>query len=274
MNIIGVTFIAVIDHLNRAQIGGGKILSGKTVTRLILPALDGHCYANAQLDDYSAARTFALTRHAPRALRLRARFSHQTGAMRGTAGFGFWNHPLTPGGALIPRHLWFFHGSGESDLQFDRHSPGHGFKAGMLDAAPWLRHSSPRLPAAGDASGVGAASRGQAPGATAAPAESRMLGWAVRAAQHVMAARDQLLRVDMTAWHDYALAWHTGAAVWSIDGVEVMRAPRPPAGPLGLVIWIDNYCAHFNRAGQIGFSLCAAPEPQWLELQTQSIACD
>ncbi len=260
----------MIDHLNRVQIGGGDIQAGESIIRHTLPALDGRRYANAQLDDYSAAQPFTLTHRAPRSLRLRARFSHPAGALHGTAGFGFWSHPLTPGGALIPRHLWFFQGSAESDMQFDRHTPGQGFKAGMLDAAPWLRRWAPRLRTAGGMQGVGASS-GSAP---RMPSRSRVLGWAVRAAQRMTAACEHLLDLDMTAWHDYTLDWRANVAVWTIDGREVMRAPRPPAGPLGLVIWIDNYRAHFNRDGQIGFSLCAAPEAQWLELQTQSVVCD
>lgn len=253
------------------EVGGG-VVENRTdgAWRLRLPALDGAVYADAQIDDYGcAAAQFAFVHRPPATLRLRARFSHHFEDLHGTAGFGWWNHPLTPGGGATPRSLWFFHGSRESDLQFARDVPGRGFKAALFDALPiapaW------RLPHATRRRGIGAAS-------TAAPGLlERMATWllhrrtlvslGVRTAQHIAHARERILDVDATQWHEYEIDWRTDYAAWRIDGREVFRAERPPHGPLGFVAWIDNYRATFTRDGRFAFETCAAPHEQWLEIE-------
>ncbi len=257
-------------HAISYETGGGIVERTGEGWRLRLPSLNGAAYANAQIDDYgSGSSRFAFARRPPETLRLRARFSHCFEELHGTAGFGFWNHPLAPGGGLAPRSLWFFHGSRESDLQFARGVPGHGFKAALFDALPLL--PAWRLPGTAQRSGIGASTPAAAPGAIERAAvwllrRRTLVALGVRTVQRIAHAREQMLDIDATQWHEYELDWRADRAVWRIDGREVFRAPHPPRGPLGFVAWIDNYRAHFTRDGRFGFDVGAAPHEQWLEI--------
>jgi len=255
-------------------VGGGVVENADGVWRLLLPPQDGARYANAQIDDYGGSSTrFAFVHRPPAALRIRARFSHRFEELHGTAGFGWWNHPLTPGGGVAPRSLWFFHGSRESDLQFVRGAPGHGFKAALFDALPPL--PAWRLPRAQETGGIG----GQANDASGVVDRAaawllrrrRLVALGVRAVQRIAHARERILDLDATQWHEYEIDWRVDSAVWRIDGREVFRAPRLPRGPLGFVAWIDDYRAAFTRDGRFGFDVCASPHEQWMEVELQRL---
>ena len=240
-------------NVHAFEAGGGRVERAGDIWRLLLPPCGADAYGDAQIDDYSGARPFRFVNQPPRSLRLRARFSHPIDALKGTAGFGFWNHPLALGGGLIPRSVWFFHGSVESDLQFARGVAGHGFKAGLLDALQLGRHP--------------ARNGEHESGRTATPPLRRWpLALAIRAAQRVFHARERILNLDVTQWHDYALDWRRAEAVWSIDGRDVFRASHPPRARLGFVAWIDNYRAQLTADGRFGFAFVATREAQWLEI--------
>lgn len=235
-------------------VGGGRVEHSGDVWRLLLPPCGADAYCDAQLDDYSHRRPFQFVNQPPQLLQLRARFSHPIGAQKGTAGFGFWNHPLALGGGLIPRSVWFFHGSAESDLQFARNVPGHGFKAGMLDVLPLGRRPARAVETTPS-------------NLATTPVRRWPLALVIRAAQRMFHARERILELDVTQWHDYALDWRRSEAVWSIDGREVFRAPRPPRARLGFVAWIDNYRAQFTADGRFGFAYVASRETQWLDIE-------
>jgi hypothetical protein len=183
--------------------------------------------------------------------------------MKGTAGFGFWNHPFTREGGVIelPRNLWFFYGSPESNMQIARGAPSHGFKAAMLNSP---------LPA-GDGVGVGPKamtvlmSAGNL--ALKLPIVSTL---AMAAARSMIVANERQLDLDMTHWHDYALDWTADAAVFRVDGREVLHAAKPPRGPLGFVAWVDNYRATATPDGRYEFAFVDVPEPQWMELRIEN----
>jgi hypothetical protein len=59
--------------------------------------------------------------------------------------------------------------------------------------------------------------------------------------------------------------------VFYVDGVERLRAPTPPPGPLGFVLWIDNQYAVASRQGRFGFGLCEVRDEQWLEVEDLQI---
>ena len=59
-------------------------------------------YTNAQLDDYQGLSRRAFLWHPPLKLQVQARFSHPTGHLKGTAGFGFWNDPFLMTGLRLP----------------------------------------------------------------------------------------------------------------------------------------------------------------------------
>jgi hypothetical protein len=221
--------------------------------RLSIPPTTTAAYSDAQLDDYDVlVRNLA---HAPPIqIKLRARFSSH--ALKGTAGFGFWNHPFGQEGQVLapPCNIWFFHGSPESDLRIKPHFQGYGFKAAVL--------RSPMLQTSGSAKLPSALSR-FANALLRWPLLARM---AMRAAQAVVAADEAVLDLDLTAWHEYYIDWQHTVTRFCIDGREVLRTHSPPQPKLGFVVWIDNYKA-IAAEGKYEFGYVACDHEQWLEVQ-------
>ncbi len=256
-------------------VNGGRVTHDGDVYRLSIPTTSDATYADAQLDDYDAQlRNFA--NEPPQVLRLRARFS--SNQPKGTAGFGFWNAPFGQEGQVLasPNNAWFFHGSPESDLRVVRNMPGHGFKAAMLNAPqmPYLKpRGSNREPMLSheptqDPRGLGTRNIWSrvANKLLSQPLLSRA---AMRAAQAIVNAKEAMLTLDMTKWHDYELDWQSDLAIFRVDGREVLRAPKPPRSALGFVAWIDNYKA-IAANGQYAFGYVACPQAQWMELKVIS----
>jgi len=245
-------------------INGAHIEHSGALTRLTIPPASSAVYTDAQLDDYDhPARHFS--NRAPRKVHIRARFSHPVGALKGTAGFGFWNHPFTQDGGLVapPATIWFFYASPESDLRVAPGKPGHGFKAATLDSLPLATDNADQASAA---SGGWLTHAILAAGnlALRLPLLSRL---ALGAAQRIVRASEAPLNLDLTAWHDFGLDWERDTAIFYVDGREVLRAPKPPRGPLGFVAWIDNYYAK-AAGGQYAFGYVDVPEAQWLEISS------
>jgi hypothetical protein len=261
------THPAMFDY----TVNTGRIEREGPITRLRIGPTPASRYSDAQLDSYSGAQPFLFQYSAPATLTLRARFSHHVGSLKGTAGFGFWNHPFGPGGGVIPRSLWFFYGSPESDLRFSRHTPGHGLKAALLDALPFWHHASPRYSAAAPLAAAQAHSSQPNSAlfrlATKLSNSKSLISLGVRSAQRIFHAPECMLALDLTCWHTYQLQWRKQAVVWSVDGIKVFQAHKPPRGPLGLVIWIDNYAAQFNVNGKYGFTHLETSNDQWLEVE-------
>lgn len=244
------------EHL----VSGGRVEREGEVIRLIIPPTTSAGYVDAQLDDYEhdLPRTFVNT--PPRHLRMRARFSHNAGALKGTAGFGFWNHPFTREGGVLeaPQNAWFFYGSPESDMQLAKGVPGHGFKAASLSSPLPGRNAS------GLRAGVSKVVMAAGNLALRIPGVSTL---AMTAARSLITPQERLLDLDMTQWHDYALDWRPHEATFSVDGSVVMRVPKPPQIALGFAAWVDNYRATATAAGQYEFAFVDVPETQWLELE-------
>lgn len=234
-------------------VNGGRVEPFEDGWRLQLPPTAESHYSDAQLDDYDiAARDFL--HRPPVRLRLWARFS--SNALKGTAGFGFWNHPFGQEGQVMaaPRNVWFFHGSPESDLRVVRGVPGHGFKAAMLN--------SPEMAASGRLVMPSWLSRMLNRVLAIRP----LAHVAMAAAQAVVRADESILDLDMTAWHHYEIDWRLDEAVFRVDEAVVLRVAKPPQGPLGLVIWIDNYKA-IAAEGRYEFGYVACDREQWLEVR-------
>lgn len=49
------------------------------------------------------------------------------------------------------------------------------------------------------------------------------------------------LPLDVADWHTYAVSWDVDEAVFSVDGAEVRRCPRPPAYPLQLMLAVFDF---------------------------------
>lgn len=248
-----------LSSLKEHLVNGGRIKHDGDVVRLIIPPTTSAAYTDAQLDDYQHELGRTFINAPPQHLRLRARFSHSAGVMKGTAGFGFWNHPFTPEGGVIepPRNVWFFYGSPESNMQLVRGIPGHGFKAAMLNT-PLSTGEGQRVGAITTRILLAAGNL-----ALKLPIASQL---AMTAARRLVTAQEKLLDLDMTQWHDYEMDWLPEAAIFRVNREDVLRAPKPPRGMLGFVAWVDNYRATATPDGQYAFAYVDAPEEQWMEI--------
>ena len=247
-------------NLRDYLVNGGRIERDGNVTRLTIPPTTSAAYADAQLDDYDhASRVFVNV--SPQGMHIRARFSHPASVLKGTAGFGFWNHPFTQEGNVIepPTNLWFFYGSPESNMQVVRGLPGHGFKASALSSPLPLGEGRVRESVTHTIVSLGNL-------ALRLPLISSL---AIAAAQCIVTANEAPLNIDMMAWHDYALEWQHDKAVFKVDDVEVLRTTKSPHGPLGFVAWIDNYRAT-TADGRYEFGYVDVVEEQWVELRMQN----
>ena len=243
------------EHL----INGGRVEREGDLLRLIIPPASSAGYTDAQLDDYEHDLPREFVNTPPQQLRIRARFSHPTGAMKGTAGFGFWNHPFTREGGVIeaPQNVWFFYGSPESNMQLAKGVPGNGFKAASL--------SSP-LPSV-EGRGVGASlTKALMLAGNLALKLPGVSTLAMNVARNFIAANEVLLNTDITQWHDYAIDWLPDETIFCVDGQTVMRAARSPHSALGFVAWVDNYRATATPDGQYEFAYVDVPELQWMEM--------
>lgn len=235
-------------------VNGGLVEQIDGVYRLSIPPATDSAYVDAQLDDYDKTLPMRFAHQPPQHLAVRARFSHPQGQLKGTAGFGFWNHPFGQAGQLLaaPCNVWFFHASQESNLRVKPHFAGHGFSAAVLHSPPipstqntvsrTLLHGLDRLLRIKPISQV-----------------------LMAAAQKLVQADEQALDLDLTQWHTYEVIWEKHATCFLVDGRAIMRSSVSPRGPLGFVAWIDNYTAIATN-GQYQFGYVACAHEQWLEL--------
>jgi hypothetical protein len=251
--------------------GGGTAGASGSALRLAIPASRASVYANAQIDDYDHQPRRAYRWRPPLRLTVRARASapqhppspsvtatsvtgaNPTSTLRGTAGFGFWNYPFAPTGAVLapPEAIWFFYASPPSNMALVPSVPGWGWKAQVVHARRW---------------GALAA----LPPALVTVAWARLTGHVAPAAawvRRLSGAVEAHLVPDLADWHEYALEWRPEVARFLVDGAEVLTAPEPPRGPLGFVAWIDNHCAVATPRGTLRFGALDTPA-QWLELDS------
>jgi hypothetical protein len=237
----------------RHCVGGGLLLPRQAGLRFAHGPTSRTVYTNAQVDDYQGLPRSAFRWRPPLTLTVRARFSHTAEALRGTAGFGFWNDPLAMTGArriTLPSTIWFFYSSHEGNMQLAQEAPGYGLKAATIDAWRWPFFLL-------------------APVAPLAMPLMRFrpfyrLCWPI--GQRAIGVNERLITVDMTSWHTYNLYWGRETATFEVDSQPVMQCEHPPQGPLGLVIWKDNQGMILTPWSLPRSLLIAGAEEQWLEV--------
>jgi hypothetical protein len=196
-------------------------------------------------------------------MEIRARFSHlvhpvataeadtNQRLLRGTAGFGFWNYPLSLTGSLLrlPDAIWYFGASQPSNMALVPSVPGWGWKAQVVHA-----HRLGALASAGPT--ALSALWGRVGGRADA---------AARWVQRLTGAQEARLTNDSREWTTYEIDWRAERAIFRVNGVVALIAPKPPAGPLGFVAWVDNQYAIATPRGELRFGTIAS-EHEWLEL--------
>jgi len=234
--------------------------------RLVNDGAESDGYTNAQIDDYQHLPRRDFPWRPPLRLILRARFSHpsidETGdlatALSGTAGFGFWNDPFGmagPRSPALPQAVWFFYAAPPSNLKLDIDTPGWGWKAATIDARRWqFAALTPTIPLAVPLMNLLPLYR------TLWPIGQRAIGVAERS-----------VPVSMTDWHIYSIDWRTDGVTFGVDGLTLLEAASAPAGPLGLVVWLDNQYMQVTPWGQFGWGTAAKAQRQWLEVDWVAI---
>ncbi len=236
------------------QLGDGRVRSANGECCLKLPAASGASYHNAQVSDYRTARDFHNA--PPLRLSLRARFA---GELRGTAGFGFWNHAIVPGerGLRLPQALWFFYSSPPGNIALAKGIPGHGWKAASFDARNWRFLGLLPLAPLG-----------------CLLMRSRFMYdalWGI--GQGALGVQEAMLDAALLRdYHSYSIDWRVDGAVFRLDGREVLRTNVVPRARLGFVAWVDNQYAVVTPQGRFGRGTLAVAQPQSLRIRDLRIS--
>ena len=236
------------DPWRVTELGGGIVRSSESGIRMVLPRASSDDYSDAQISDYATRADFS--NRPPLRLSLRARFQ---GELKGTAGFGFWNHAFMPGqrSFRLPQALWFLFTSRENDIALARGIAGHGWKAAVINARDW------RFLALLPFAPLGfLLMRSRLLYDTLWPIGQRAIGVSE-------AVLDKGLLRER---HRYSIDWQAGRALFAVDGEVLHQADNVAKGPLGFIAWIDNQYAVLTPQGKLKWGLLAAPGEQSLEL--------
>lgn len=246
-------FVPAEDQVT--ETGAGRVERDGGRVRFVIPPTDAQHYSNAQVADYDMQR-FDFRWRPPLRLTVTARASGAAEILRGTAGFGFWNHPFSPDLRRLPRlprAIWFFFGAPPSQMALAQGVPGYGWKAAQIDTT--RRRLLALLPLAP---------------AAALAFRSRWfydrcyppLQRAMRIGEHLL---DPVLLAD---WHTYTLEWRRDGARFTVDGVTALETAYAPQGPSGFIAWMDTQWAVVTPQGRIGFGLTPVAQEQSLTLDS------
>ncbi|MCY4411245.1 MAG: hypothetical protein OXC27_12325 [Caldilineaceae bacterium] len=240
-------------HWLQTTSGAGFVGHGSSSLLLGNSEATDQVYTNAQIDDYQGLPRADFLWRPPLRLTVRARFSHNSGQLTGTAGFGFWNEPVRMRGfrrLALPQALWFFYAGPDADMRLALDKPGWGWKAAVIDTrtrrfqamAPFLAATAPlmRVPL--------------------------LYRWLWRSGQRAAGIAERLVPAAMQDWHIYCIDWGRERVGFFLDGRMLLEASHAPAGPLGLVIWLDNQFLQVAPWGLFRWGLVGKDEAQWLEI--------
>lgn len=238
-----------------SEVGGGQVTADAGTLRLTNRPHAG--YSNAQIADYGADCDFVW--RPPLRLTVRAQASAPAADLRGTAGFGFWNHPFSPDRRRLPRlpqAIWFFFSSPPSSMRLAQGVPGPGWKAATIDATtPRALLWAPLAPP------IVLLNRWPRFYRAVWPRVQRALRISERLLDGVLLAEP----------HTYALEWHADGARFAVDGTIIHETADAPRGPAGFVAWIDNQYAVVTPEGQFAFGITPILREQSLLLTQVTI---
>lgn len=236
------------DPWRVTELGGGIVRASESGIRMVLPRASSDAYSDAQISDYATRADFS--NWPPLRLSLCARFQ---GELKGTAGFGFWNHAFMPGqrSFRLPQALWFLFTSRENDIELARGVAGNGWKAAAINARDW------RFLALLPFAPLGfLLMRSRVLYDTLWPIGQRAIG----------VSEAMLDKGLLRERRRYSIDWQAGLALFAVDGEVVHQADNVAKGPLGFIAWIDNQYMVLTPQGKFKWGLLAPPGEQSLEL--------
>lgn len=205
----------------------------------------------AQVDDYINRPRADYCWLPPLILRLKARVTHPSGSLLGTAGFGFWNNMAPLWGTRMevnPNWIWYYYASPQSTISLTN-GPANGWKASAV---------------------YGGKGGERAMAAANAFMKIPLLGRLVTGVR--MPAREKALPDwDFTQWLDFEIHWLPESIHFRIDGEEVMAARVKVSVPLAFVAWIDNNFASVKPNGEFEVGNLAVEQEQSLLIQSLEI---
>ncbi len=246
-------------RLRVLEVNGGRVSKDPNWQLFLPPVDDG--YADAQIDDYGIDNVgrnqypWLPGTH----LHLRARFSHPTDQLTGTAGFGFWNAPFADPNVrwpALPQAAWFFFASKPTDLPLAPEGPGRGWFAATIDASTTAALALIPL----------------APALLVLNQFSRLRSRIWPAIRHRLQISYAHISSKIEVWHDYALRWRPDGCAFLIDDKPVLETSYSPHGPLGFVCWIDNQYLIATNRGRFAWGKLPTRHRQLLELDDLSIS--
>lgn len=214
-------------------------------------------YTNAQIADYNY-QDYDFEWQAPLRMTVTAWAEAPLDRVRGTAGFGFWNHPFAPDTRRLrlPKAIWFFFAPPPNNLALALGVPGHGWKTMTIDAARPVAVALMPL---------------------ALPAILLMRSPALYERlyppiQRALAIDDHVLDAALfVERHTYTLDWRVDGATFAVDGAVVFETPHAPRGRLGFVAWIDNQYAVVTPQGTLRNGILPLDHAQTLVLESVQI---
>lgn len=233
------------------QIGTGRVTTEGHVHLDIAPTA---AYTDAQITDYDYS-AWQFVHRPPLTLTVRARAD----VSLGTAGFGLWNHPLSPDVRRFPRlpaAIWWFYGAPPTDLRLALGVPGHGWKAAVIDAAHWRALALAPV----------------APLLMLAMRSPRLYPPIYRRVQRVLKISEAALNVDLLhEMHTYRIEWRTDSAHFSVDDRLVHHCAFAPRAALGFIAWVDNQMMVATPQGAFRWGVIPCERPQSMTIQSITI---
>jgi hypothetical protein len=223
-----------------SEIRTGRVQTSSDTIRLSIAPTSGDTYSNAQISNYSNKRNFPSSYNI--SMTLQAHLEPNIDAMRGTAGFGFWNQPFVPNEKFnaLPKAAWFFFAPPPNNMKLALNVLGSGWKAATIDVKKWQFLAM--LPTAP----IGFV-------LMRFPMLYRLL-WPI--AQRTLGVSECLLDTNLLSQpHTYAINWFKEYVEFKIDSTLVHKSPAAPRGRLGFVAWIDNQYAVVTPQGSFKFGL-------------------
>ena len=236
-----------------AEVGRGVVAPSSGLLNLTVKP-SPNAYSNAQIADY-AYDDFNFNWQPPLRLTVTAWAESPVDQLRGTAGFGFWNHPFSPDSRRLrlPQAIWFFFAAPPSNMALAEGVPGYGWKAATIDAG---RRDALTL----------------APLALPAALLMRVPALYQRIyppIQRRLAIAERLIDLArLSERHTYTLDWRSDGADFAIDGTSILQTPYAPRGRAGFVAWLDNQYAVVTPQGKLRFGIVPVEREQTLVLES------